>query len=152
MLRDKEYILKIKEIINDTVFEYTRPPYVPGPDAELYIRKDLFLDVLLMKIRSLSIYYSSLKAKERKDKKKDFIIQIKTLQEMYDMCPSQLYSNLLNELQTELEDIRKYELNRLLIRSHCKWIEEGEKPTKYFAALEKRNYINKNISPRSRDQ
>lgn len=103
LLRDKEYILKIKEIINDTVFEYTRPPYVPGPDAELYIRKDLFLDVLLMKIRSLSIYYSSLKAKERKYKKNDFIIQIKTLQEMYDMCPSQLYSDLLNELQTELE-------------------------------------------------
>lgn len=152
LLRDKEYILKIKEIINDTVFEYTRPPYVPGPDAELYIRKDLFLDVLLMKIRSLSIYYSSLKAKERKDKKKDSITQIKALQEMYDMCPSQLYSDLLNELQTELEDIRKYELNGLLIRSHCKWIEEGEKPTKYFAALEKRNYINKNISRLINDQ
>lgn len=46
----------------------------------------------------------------------------------------------------DLEEIRKYELKGLLLRSHCKWIEDGEKPTKYFCALEKRNYVNKNIS------
>ena len=32
------------------------------------------------------------------------------------------------------------------MRTHAKWIEEGEKPTKYFLALEKRNYINKTVS------
>lgn len=74
LLRDKEYILKIKEIINDIVFEYIRFLYVLGFDVELYICKDLFLDVLLMKIRSLFIYYLLFKVKERKDKKKDFII------------------------------------------------------------------------------
>jgi hypothetical protein len=68
------------------------------------------------------------------------------------MCPSQLYSELLSELQRELEEIRKYELKGLLIRSNCKWIEEGEKPTKYFATLEKRNYVNKNISKLINDQ
>ena len=43
--------------------------------------------------------------------------------------------------------MRKYELNRLLVRSRCKWIEDGENPTKYFLGLEKRNYVTyKNIS------
>ena len=31
------------------------------------------------------------------------------------------------------------------IRSKAQWIENGEKPTKYFCGLEKRNYINKTI-------
>lgn len=47
---------------------------------------------------------------------------------------------------------KKIWINGLLIRSHCKWIEEGEKPTKYFSALEKRNYINKIISKLINDQ
>lgn len=57
-----------------------------------------------------------------------------------------LYLDMINDLERDLEEIRKYELKGLLLRSHCKWIEDGEKPTKYFCALEKRNYVNKNIS------
>ena len=37
------------------------------------------------------------------------------------------------------------QLNGAIIRSKCRWIEEGEKPTKYFCGLEKRNYVNKTI-------
>lgn len=47
---------------------------------------------------------------------------------MYDMYPSQLYSDLLNKL------------NGLLIRSLCEWIKEVDKQTKYFTAL-KRNKL-----------
>jgi hypothetical protein len=30
----------------------------------------------------------------------------------------------------------------LLVRTRAKWIDDGEKPTKYFLSLEKKNYIN----------
>ena len=33
-----------------------------------------------------------------------------------------------------------------MLRSKCQWAEEGEKSTKYFLRLEKRNYCNKVIS------
>jgi len=33
-----------------------------------------------------------------------------------------------------------------MFRSKCRWIENGEKPTKYFYNLEKRNYNRKTIS------
>ena len=33
-----------------------------------------------------------------------------------------------------------------IFRSKANWIENGEKPSKYFCALEKRNYINKTVS------
>lgn len=32
-----------------------------------------------------------------------------------------------------------------MLRSHAKWCEDGEKSTKYFLSLEKRNYKNKRI-------
>ena len=32
-----------------------------------------------------------------------------------------------------------------IVRSKAKWITEGEKPTKYFCSLEKRNFVNKII-------
>ena len=33
-----------------------------------------------------------------------------------------------------------------MLRSRANWIEHGEKPSKYFCSLEKRNYINKNVT------
>ena len=34
----------------------------------------------------------------------------------------------------------------ILLRSRANWIEHGEKPSKYFCSLEKRNFINKNVT------
>ena len=53
--------------------------------------------------------------------------------------------NLLNTKKNELENIRKERLKGAFIRSRAKWIEEGEKPSKYFCHLESRNFTNKLI-------
>ena len=45
----------------------------------------------------------------------------------------------------ELETIRKEEMKGNIIRSRVQWLVEGEKPSKFFCALEHRNYIEKNI-------
>ena len=34
----------------------------------------------------------------------------------------------------------------IITRARMKWIEDGEKPTKYFLNLEKRNYVSKQIT------
>ena len=54
--------------------------------------------------------------------------------------------NRIQELNTELESIRKDHMRGLLVRTKARWIEEGEKPTKYFCSLEKRNFTNKNLT------
>ena len=43
-------------------------------------------------------------------------------------------------------EIRKKKLKGKFIRSRAKWIEEGEKPTKYFCNIESRNFTSKLIS------
>ena len=94
----------------------------------------------------MTLHYSARKAKERNNRKKELQTQIKVKLEMYNTYHLRIYSDMLSDLQIEQEEIRKYELNGLLVRSKCTWIEDGEKPTKYFLGLEKRNYVNNNIS------
>ena len=39
---------------------------------------------------------------------------------------------ILDNLNKKLDDIRKEEMEGLIVRSRARWIENGEKPTKYF--------------------
>ena len=54
--------------------------------------------------------------------------------------------NRLENLKSKLEEIRKSKIKGMILRSKLQWIEEGEKPTKFFANLEKKNYVNKLIN------
>lgn len=66
LLSDKEYITKIKEIINGTASENTSPLCVPGPGANINMEGFIF-DAFLMKIRRLTIF--TLHWKLQKEKK-----------------------------------------------------------------------------------
>ena len=51
-----------------------------------------------------------------------------------------------DNLKTELQSIYDKKGMAAIFRSKCRWIEMGERPTKYFFNLEKRNYIKKTIT------
>lgn len=51
----------------------------------------------------------------------------------------------LNLLHQELHNIRNVKIKGSSIRARAKWIEEGEKPTKYFCSLETQYASNKTI-------
>ena len=44
-----------------------------------------------------------------------------------------------------MEEIRQIQIKGIKIRTRARWIEEGEKPTKYFCSLESRQYRSKRI-------
>ena len=51
-----------------------------------------------------------------------------------------------DDLKTELQTIYTKKGNAAIFRSKCRWVEKGERPTKYFFNLERRNYNKKTIS------
>ena len=51
-----------------------------------------------------------------------------------------------NNLKSELQSIYDKKGMAAIFRSKCRWIEMGERPTKYFFNLEKRNYIQNNYN------
>ena len=51
-----------------------------------------------------------------------------------------------DDLKTELQTIYTKKGNAAIFRSNCRWVEKGERPTKYFFNLGRRNYNKKTIS------
>jgi hypothetical protein len=51
----------------------------------------------------------------------------------------------LRDKKKQLEEIRANKVEGIILRSKARWIDQGEKPTKYFLNLEKRNYVSKLI-------
>ena len=49
-----------------------------------------------------------------------------------------------DNLKAELQSIYEKKGRSAIFRSKCCWVEEGERPTKYFFNLEKKNYNKKN--------
>ena len=68
---------EINDVIKAVVAEYAALPYIreqpskiPKCDIQIVISDQLFLDVLLMKIRSKTIYYTAMKNVWMKKRKK----------------------------------------------------------------------------------
>ena len=101
----------------------------------------VFFNVLLMEIRGMTISYSSFKKREKDQLEKSLIKEIESLEEN----STGFDPSILEEKQNMLENLRKEKLKGNMIKSKARWVEEGEKPTKYFCHLESRNYLNKTI-------
>ena len=99
-----------------------------------------------MNLGGMTISYSTWKKNNRNNEKEKLENDIKALQENFNVTKDEEVNNQLNIAKENLEEIRKYELEGLLLRAKARWVEEGEKPTKYFCHLEKRNYVNKTVA------
>lgn len=148
LLSDIDYINIINEKILEVKRQYALPVYnledldnIPNEEIQFTISDQLFLDVLLMEIRGKSISFASFKNKERDNREKDIIKTIAGLE-------NNATEDKLEQIETlknELINIRHEKLKGHMIRSRAQYIDQGEKPTKYFCALEKHNYVSKII-------
>lgn len=94
-----------------------------------------------MENRGITISYYTFKKRERVNK------EISLLEEIYKL-ESEEYINLhaIEEKRSLLENVRKEKMVGHMSKGKARWVEEGEKPTRYFCSLENRNYINKSIN------
>ncbi|KAL9954871.1 hypothetical protein ACROYT_G042456 [Oculina patagonica] len=112
--------------------------------------KQLFWELMKMEIREKSILFTKQKSRVLSQREKEISKRLDYLDNI--ICNGNKLLNMsdtLNEyevLKTELHSIYDRKGKAGMFRSKCRWIEKGEKPTKYFFNLEKRNYNRKTIN------
>ena len=116
------------------------------------VNPDLFWDMIKMKVREKSIVYAA--AENYKTKSCEDILykelsglerELEKNTALRDTQKSLLQSKLDN-LRSEMEEIIEYRTKGAMLRPRSQWHNEGEKNTKYFLNLEKRNYRQGTIS------
>jgi hypothetical protein len=95
-------------------------------------------EFLKFKSREFTIKYSKEKAKNSKLEVKSLEKTIRSLENSTEtLCKTEKETLLSSKLA--LEDYYDYVTQGTILRSKCTWYEEGEKNSKYFLNLEKRN-------------
>jgi len=139
LLKDNEYINLIKGNYSSFQEKYQNVE-----------NRQLYWELLKMEVRSTTIAYS--KKKKSNLRNCETIIQHKLEELVTEICNNE---NLDNDILMEFENLKKelpvteiYSVKgkEAMFRSRTKWIEDGEKPTKYFFNLEKLNYEKKIIT------
>ena len=107
----------------------------------------LLWELIKMELRSKTIGYS--KDKRCKLRNKEEVLQ-KELQELDSkICNGDYFDqDILEKFEAakeELKQLHEVRGKEAMFRSKMKWVEQGEKPTKYFYNLEKTNYEKKLI-------
>ena len=153
VLQDSEYIDIINNIIKDTVVQYAIPvyteEYITNTDnyvnVQFTIKDSLFYEVLLMLIRGETVRYCKRKARTQRQKENELLDNIQSAQLLFNQNICNENAEGLHEAKEKLEKHRKPYIEGLIVRSRVQWHEEGEKSSKYFLTLEKRNAARKSI-------
>ena len=124
------------------VYDFNKVKTIPDNEIQFTISDELFLEMLLLKIRGETIKYCTEKKKKLIKKENELISDIKIIEESDTLLH---ISDLLNDKKSELQEIRNVKLQGHIIRSRMQQLSENEKPTKYFCSLETKNYIEKTI-------
>ena len=105
--------------------------------------KNLFWEYLKCQIRTDTMIYAGKKAKEQRQKEKKLTQKIEELE--HNVTSNKNEHLEYQQLKSEWESIQMNKSNGIIIRSRAQWVEYGERNSKYFLNLEKRNYNNKFI-------
>ena len=139
ILNDTEYLNLVKQCIYDIIVQYALPDQnLSSKEIKFNIDDQLFWETLKMSIRGLTIPYCSKRKKKLQAEEVTLTAEINSLEE--NLILDENDQEKLTELRQKLENIRAPKLEATIIRSRARWIEHGEKPSRYFCSLEKRNY------------
>ena len=99
---------------------------------------DIVLEMILFKVREVTIRYASSLKRARNTEKKSLQRKIEELEQ--NECDP--------ESQDKLEKFKQdlvSELKGQIIRSRAQWLHSGEKQTQYFCNLVRKNFLDKTI-------
>lgn len=102
-------------------------------------------DWIKYKVRLFSMQYSKELAGTKREKEESLQKIFQAAQVQFQQNPCEEFEKILDKCKTELEKFYDEKANGLIVRSRARWHEHGEKSTKYFLSLEKRNHTRKHI-------
>jgi exonuclease III len=135
LLKDLKYIEQIKLCFSNSLEKYK--------DIE---DKGLLWDLLKMEIRSSTICFSKNKAKETRLNIKKAVINMEKLEKLLSTNPTDETLLQYHENKAYIEDYNNNKANGAIMRSKASWAEFGERNSKFFLNLEKRNHNMKCIT------
>ncbi|KAJ8018114.1 hypothetical protein HOLleu_44073 [Holothuria leucospilota] len=136
LLADKNYVDTINELIDSEIIN------------TVHLNPSSRWDFIKYKIRAYTIGYSKRKAQFLRKRENDILLTISTLErQLIDSRPnSQETSRKLNNAKNDLNLLYKHKLEGIIVRSRARWVESGEKNSRYFLNLERRNKVNNTIN------
>ena len=102
-------------------------------------------EYLKYKVRDFSKQYSIDKARERRAKRNKLELRVKELDALISSNAEETLILEYQKCKHQLEEIYNYVTQGIIIRSKVDWYEHGEKSSKYFLNLEKRNKAKSHI-------
>ena len=134
LLYDEKYVLNLKDLLLNLKNEYAEEN-----------NKALKWELIKMEIRNMSISYSKKKSKQQKDHEIVLHNNYLRVSNAFDQTKDERLLDELNNIKNEIEQINAIKTKGAKLRSKITDIEDGDKPTKYFLNLEKKNYNIKHI-------
>ena len=128
LLDDQHFVTSLTERINYII------------DNELNTIEDVRIrwDILKYRIRQYSMKYSKTAAERRRKRRLELESKVKELEAYVTAESSTQFMQDYEAAESELEGIYNYITEGIILRSRDMWYELGEKSTKYFLTLEKR--------------
>ena len=147
LLADESYCIQVKQTVLQVVEQYAIPVYSSAflketcnfKSIDFTISIGLFYETLLMMIRGETVRFSKRKARRHREEETSLVVEINHLKSKADEEKSQYAVEKLDEAKKKLEQLRAPAIQGMIIRSRVAWYEDGEKSSKYFLSLEKRN-------------
>ena len=153
LLKDKEYLILINNLIGQEKLKYTVTVYNPENVMQISdfninftISDSEFLELLLMQIRGETIRYSTFLKKQAMKEENSLKAEIDKMEKSSQLLDS---SEVILK-KNRLESIRNNKLNGLMLRARAQWLSKGEKPSKYFCSLEKHGQSKWTVNHRSK--
>ena len=136
LLHDTTYVNNIKQIITQCISTYNSIE-----------DKRVVWELVKMDIRNYTIPFCVNKKKTDLEYENSLY---KKHSELHALVQTEsVNENIITEfnlIKYEIEQVERHKAKGVILRSKCKWTEEGEYNTSYFLRLEKNNYCNKVIS------
>ena len=135
LLLDEKYCDLIRTEINETV---------KACDKERYSKSNRW-ECIKKNCTKVTQKFS----KEKKKRKNQLLDNLYTYRDMVNDCELKTNMEIPEEatkmIDDKIREIEEQKVHSSVFRSKCKWAKYGERPNKYFFALEKKNYVNKTM-------